>query len=118
MARKKYDLVVTTGEYQGRDGNTKREYKNVGAVLENEKGLYMVLDRTFNPAGVPNPENRSNLIVSMFEPREQNDGRGSQGGGNSQQRDTGTSYGGGYGAGGSPSRQSSGRPDFDDDIPF
>lgn len=33
----------------------------------------------------------------------------------SQQRDTGT----GYGAGGSPGSQSSGRPDFDDsDIPF
>ena len=36
----------------------------------------------------------------------------------SQQRDTGTSYGGGYGAGGSPNSQSSGRPDFDDEIPF
>lgn len=36
----------------------------------------------------------------------------------SQQRDTGTSYGGGYGAGGSPNSQPSGRPDFDDSIPF
>ena len=36
----------------------------------------------------------------------------------SQQRDTGTSYGGGYGAGGSPGSQSSGRPDSYDDIPF
>lgn len=38
----------------------------------------------------------------------------------SQPRDTGTSYGGGYGAGGSPNSQSSGRPDFDDSdiIPF
>ena len=69
MARKKYDLVVTVGEYQGRDGQTKREYRNIGAVLENDKGLYMIIDRTFNPAGVPNPENRGNLIVSMFEPR-------------------------------------------------
>lgn len=93
MARKKYDLVVTTGEYQGRDGNTKREYKNIGAVLENDKGLYMVLDRTFSPAGVPNPENRSTLIVSMFEPRDQHDNRGNQGGGRGGQQSGGYSDG-------------------------
>jgi len=26
----------------------------------------MILDRTFNPAGVPNPDNKSSVLVSMF----------------------------------------------------
>jgi hypothetical protein len=44
-------------------------------VLEGQSGPYLLLDRTFNPAGVPNPDNRSNLIVSLFEPREKQQGQ-------------------------------------------
>jgi hypothetical protein len=34
--------------------------------MEGENGPYILLDRTFNPAGLPNPENRNNILISMF----------------------------------------------------
>lgn len=67
---KKYDLTVVVGEYTNGQGETKKQYKNIGCVMQGDNGFYMILDRTFNPAGLPNPENRSNCIVSMFEPRD------------------------------------------------
>jgi hypothetical protein len=30
------------------------------------------MKRTFNPAGVPNPENRDTIVVSMFAPKDGN----------------------------------------------
>ena len=71
MATKKYDAAVKTGEYRDRDGNTKARYENIGTVMMGDNGPYLVLKRTFNPAGVPNPENRDSLIVSFFEPRDE-----------------------------------------------
>ena len=68
---KKYDLVVKTGEYTDRDGNTKSRFKNVGVVMDGQNGPYILLDRTFNPAGVPGQDGRESIIVSMYEPREQ-----------------------------------------------
>jgi hypothetical protein len=70
MASKKYDLCVVTGEYQNRDGETKKQYKNIGCIMQNDNGHYMILDRTFNPAGLPNPDDRSSILVSLFEPRD------------------------------------------------
>lgn len=70
MATKLYDLAVKTGEYQDGQGNKKGRWQNVGAVMENaDGGRFIMLERWFNPAGVWNPENRSNLLLSMFEPR-------------------------------------------------
>lgn len=87
-----YDLAVKVSEYTNRQGETKGKWQNVGAVMQKDDGSKMILlDRYFNPAGVPNPENRSNVILSMFTPRQQ--GAGNAGGGNSA-------------------------PDQDDDIPF
>ena len=77
MTNKKYDAAVKVGEYQS-GGETKSRYLNVGAVLEGPNGPYLLLDRTFNPAGVPNPDNRSNLIVSLFEPRPREKQQGQQ----------------------------------------
>lgn len=79
---KKYDLAVKVGEYQ-KDGETKSRYENVGSVMQGDNGFYMILKRTFNPAGVPNPEDRDSVIVSMFEPRNQQQGGQSSQYGNS-----------------------------------
>jgi hypothetical protein len=103
MAKKLYDLAVKTGEYQ-KDGETKGRYENVGAVFANDEGgKFITLKRTFNPAGVPNPDGRDSLILSMFEPRDKDE--------SPRQR-----------SGGSGQRQSGSPPpadDFsDDDIPF
>tara|TARA_R110000822_G_C15078267_1_gene469356 strand:- start:85 stop:366 length:282 start_codon:yes stop_codon:yes gene_type:complete len=61
-----YDLVVKVGEYQ-KDGQTKAKNKNIGIVMQNDKGMYIIMDRTFNPAGVPNPDNKESLFISMYE---------------------------------------------------
>lgn len=64
--KKLYDLAVKTGTYE-KDGETKNRYENVGSVMEKDDGGRLILlNRTFNPAGVPNPDNRSNVILSMF----------------------------------------------------
>lgn len=67
MTSKKYDLVVTTGSYTNRDGIEKRQYKTIGAVWQNDKGHFMTLDKSFNPAGITS--DRDTIMVSMFEPR-------------------------------------------------
>jgi len=65
---KKYDAVVATGTYTDRNGAEKKRYKNIGVVMEgNEGGLYMLLDRSFNPAGI-NSE-RETIMVSFFAPK-------------------------------------------------
>ena len=62
MSKKVYDLAVKLGE---------KNWLNVGAVLEKDDGgRFIILERSFNPAGVPNPDNKSSLIVSMFEPKQ------------------------------------------------
>jgi len=67
---KKYDLSVKTGEYTDRDGQTKGRYMNIGVMMETDKGPYILLNRTFNPAGVPGNADRDNIMVSLFEPRD------------------------------------------------
>lgn len=71
MATKLYDLVVKTGEYTS-NGETKGRYENVGSIMQGDNGQFMILKRTFNPAGVANPENKDSIIVSCFEPKDQN----------------------------------------------
>lgn len=73
MTHKVYDLAVKVGEYTDREGKTKGRWQNVGAVMANDDGgKFIMLDRTFNPAGVPNPDGRSTVLLSMFEPRAEN----------------------------------------------
>jgi len=60
-----YDLAVKTGTYQ-KDGETKNRYQNIGAIIEGNHGPYMLLERTFNPAGVAGQDDRSSVIISLF----------------------------------------------------
>lgn len=94
---KKYDLVVKVGEYTDGQGQTKGRFKNVGVMMDGDKGPYLLLDRTFNPAGVGGNDGRESIIVSLYEPKD---------GGGQQQAPAGKS--GGYKA-----------SDLDgDDVPF
>ena len=71
-AKKIRELVVKTGSYRDRDGNEKPRWKNVGSLMESEDGgKFILLDTTFNPAGVPNPDNRDNVLISIFEMKDQ-----------------------------------------------
>jgi len=120
MAKKKFDCVVAVGEYQDAQGETKTRWQNVGAVLQTDNGHMMLLDRTFNPAGMVNPEGRTNVIINLFEPQERQQGQQpQQGSGYAQQSRS------------QPQRQAQGQPapqpvggepglddDLDDSIPF
>lgn len=71
MSKRLYDLAVRTGEYTNKDGETKGRYLNVGAVIEgNDGGKFILLERTFNPAGVINPDGRGTVLLSMFKPED------------------------------------------------
>lgn len=80
--RKVKDLAVKVGEYNDRQtGQAKARWHNVGALMEDDNGgQYIMLDRYFNPAGVPNPDNRGTILLSMFDQRE----AGAAGGGQRQ----------------------------------
>lgn len=70
--KKTYDLAVKTGSYKDKNGEQKNRYENIGTVVEGDNGPYIIMKRTFNPAGVPNPENRDTIVVSMFAPKDGN----------------------------------------------
>lgn len=109
MAQKLYDLAVKTGEYTNRDGETKARYANVGAVMaKDDGGKFIMLNRHFNPAGVPFKEGAESILVSMFEPKDPNS--------QSQPQQSRQQSGGSQ-----PQRQQPRGPSFnpdDDDIPF
>lgn len=71
---KQYDLSVKIGEYTDSSGTVKGRYQNIGVVMSGQNGPYMLLNRTFNPAGVPGQAERESIIVSMFEPKDNNGG--------------------------------------------
>ena len=67
---KKYDVACKCGSYE-KNGETKNRYINVGVILEKEDGgKFMLLNRTFNPAGIPNPDNKDTVLLSFFEPKQ------------------------------------------------
>jgi len=74
--QKLYDMVVTVGEYVDRNGNQKRQYETIGTVFQGQKGMYAVMKKTFNPAGVPSE--RSSFFVSFYEPRDRQEQRPQQ----------------------------------------
>lgn len=89
MASKKaYEVIAVTGEYQTRDGHTKKRYQRCGVVFENERGLSLKLEAL--PVG-----NEWNGWLRLMEPRE------NRGGGN-------------YNAPAGADKT----PEFDDDVPF
>lgn len=66
------DIAVVVGTYKI-GGEEKYRWKTVGALVEGKGGKeYIMLDRTFNPAGVPDLEGRGGdqIVMSMFEPKQ------------------------------------------------
>ena len=113
MAKKIRDIVVKVGSYQDRNtGEEKARWKNVGALMKNDDddSLFIMLERTFNPAGVPNQDGRESVLLSCFVPQDrQQNGQGNQQ--QNQQNNGQSSQGGGNG------NQGGGAP-YDDEVPF
>jgi len=52
------------------NGVEKARWKNVGIVMEDDKGgQFILLDRSFNPAGVPFKEGSETVMISCFDPK-------------------------------------------------
>ena len=64
---KKYDIVATVGTYI-KNGETKNRYKNVGAVIEKDGKPFILLDKIFNPAGLPG--DKESVLLSLYAPKE------------------------------------------------
>lgn len=67
---KKYDIVATVGTYQ-KDGETKKEFRKVGVLMEKDGKPFILLERIFNPAGMP-ADGKRNVLLSLYEPKEEN----------------------------------------------
>ena len=110
--RKIYDLAVKTGSYTDSQGNPKNRYVNAGAIWEKDDGSkFITINRTFNPAGVPNPDNKESIVLSQFDLRKKDGGEGGDAPAPRQQRQAPAP---------APAAKpaSSGFDDMDDDIPF
>lgn len=69
--KKTKDLAVITGSYIDKDQKNKNRYQNVGYILEDENGAKMImLNRSFNPAGVPHKDGSDTIIINQFEPKD------------------------------------------------
>lgn len=67
MTHATHDLAVKTGEYVNRDGETKARWVNIGKELQTDDGgRFLLINRHFNPAGIPNPEDRDTVAISLF----------------------------------------------------
>ncbi len=68
---KKYDAVIAVGSYTNAQGETKKRYLNIGAVMESEHGPYMLLDAhilSMQVFALANKERRDSVLVSLFSP--------------------------------------------------
>lgn len=69
--RKIKDLAVKTGEYTARDGSTKGNWLNVGAIMQGDDGsMFVSIERWFNPAAIQPKEARSTIAISAFDPKD------------------------------------------------
>lgn len=119
--RKIRDVVVKVGEYTDHNtGETKGRFENVGALMQNDEddSFFIMIKRTFNPAGVPKQDERSSILLNCYIPQDQRDDA------KPKQDRSGGDYAARSG-GETPSqkaaRESPNRPlgdDMSDDIPF
>lgn len=116
------DIVVKTGSYVDAKGETRGNFEPVGELMQGDDGnQFILLKRTFNPAGVNVEAGKQKVLLSLYDPKPR-DGQGGQQGGNGGQYQGGNA--GGYGnqsqgqgqAGGAPAGGP--RGDMDDEIPF
>lgn len=89
-SRKIRDVVVKVGEYTDRNtGETKGRFENVGALMQNDDeagSFFIMLKRTFNPAGVPKQDDRESILLSCYVPKDQRESQDQGGQRQSQQR--------------------------------
>ena len=70
MSQKKFDLMYIGGRYT-ESGEEKAVWKKAGALFKGDNGKdFILLDRAFNPAGVPMQKiGEENVMISLVEPK-------------------------------------------------
>lgn len=72
-ARKTHELKVKVAEYTNQNGERRGNWVTVGRVMLADDGSeYWLLNRTFNPAGVPDLSGKGGdaVLISKFELRQ------------------------------------------------
>ncbi|WP_319557939.1 hypothetical protein [Thiomicrorhabdus sp.] len=70
MAKKIKDLAAKTGSFRDSQGIEKGKYTNCGVLMQGDDGnLFILLERTFNPAGVPE-NGKETILISCFDPKD------------------------------------------------
>lgn len=64
-----YDVVAVTGKYTNANGEERKRYLNVGAVIEGQYGPSLAMDPHINLAGLPRDGER--VFLSLFTPGQQ-----------------------------------------------
>jgi hypothetical protein len=64
--KRTHSLGVKTGEYTGQNGEKKNRYLYCGAIVEGEYGPYLLIDKSFNPAGVQQDNGYDSVRLSMW----------------------------------------------------
>jgi hypothetical protein len=114
-AKKVKELAVKTGSYTDNQGQQRGRYENVGSLMKNDDGSFFVLlKRTFNPAGVAVQDGKDQVLISVFDLKD-NSQNGGQSGGGYQAQGAAT---GGAGQAGGAYAGGGGRADMDEEIPF
>ena len=80
MASKKlYDMFVVTSKYTDVNGNEKSTWEQIGSLMESNKdgkvSRYVMLKATFNPAAIQREKNSSYIFVSLFPPKDKEQGQ-------------------------------------------
>lgn len=68
MSKRKYDVVARVGKYTAEDGTEKTRFQRVGAVLEGDRGPYLLIERWFNPVGAS--EDGKPCFLGLYPPGE------------------------------------------------
>ncbi|CAB4164305.1 hypothetical protein UFOVP826_21 [uncultured Caudovirales phage] len=93
------NLVAVVGSYT-KNGQEKKIYRTVGKFIQGDKGPYVLLNKDFNPAGVPSKEGSDTISLGIYDQKDKG-----------EQSEHSKAKADGYQA---PSRASV----ADDDIPF
>lgn len=74
MTTKLYDLAVAASKFTTRDGKEKTRWETVGSLIQGQDNQgndfkYIMLKRSFNPAGVPCKDGADSIRISLFKPK-------------------------------------------------
>lgn len=69
---KMYDLVVSTGEYKDRNGDTKKKWLTIGSMFQGDKGPFLVLEPHINIGALPRGA-KGSVVVNCYEPKSYDD---------------------------------------------